>query len=99
MQTVVCRVHGEDAAQRALRQLQEGGFAPASVEVQSGLRAAWRSVTWPSFLWHSVVRLRRGDSLVIVRTADEHAPRAAAILEAAGAADVLTRPSSESHLY
>ena len=84
MQTVVCRAHGQDATQEAVRRLQEGGFAPASVEVRSGLRAAWQSMTW----------LRRGDSLVIVRTADEHAPRAAAILDAAGAADVHVRPSA-----
>ena len=58
-----------------LRQLQEGGFSPASVEIQSPLRAAWQSMTWRSCLWPSVLHLRRGDSLVIVRTADEHAPR------------------------
>ncbi len=82
-----------------LRQLQEGGFSPASVEIQSPLRAAWQSMTWRSCLWPSVLHLRRGDSLVIVRTADEHAPRAAAILEAAGALEVCLRRASRARMH
>ena len=86
MQAVVCRVHSEEALQEAVQRLQEGGFAPASVEVRSGFRASWRAM----------VRLRKGDTLVIVRTADEHAPRAAAILNAAGAELVHVRRSASA---
>jgi hypothetical protein len=99
VRTVVCRVHGENSTREAYRRLLAGGFAPASIKVQGAVGAACCSLVWRSVLWKSLIHLRWGDSLVIVRTADQHAPRAATILTAAGGADVIIRPVHACHRY
>jgi hypothetical protein len=99
VRTVIGRVHGENGTREAYRRLLDGGFAPGSVEVQGAIGAAWRSLVWRSAPWKPLMHLRWGDSLVIVRTADEHAPRAATILQAAGGADVIMRPVPLRHRY
>ena len=99
MRTVICRVHGQDVVHNVTRQLHDGGFAPGSIEVQGVLKTTWRSVLWQCSLWPFLIRLRWGDTLIIVRTADEHAQRAVTILEAAGGADINVRPAREHHIH
>jgi len=162
MQTVVGLTQSKPEAENAVRLLQEGGFAPASVAAADNLLSAWRAVackpvgalaghlavgavlgvalfaylgvlvtagraalghesrlaagavlglmagggvagaalgllagagSLAGSFRHCLRGIRQGGAWAVVRTADEHAPRAAAILRQAGAIQIHTCPA------